>query len=531
MAMDAWGPAAVEERVDVEPSGEAFNSISLDPTTGRPRNPMINAGAIAVTGMVGDTPERPRFPRILETFSRFAARELDWDHDVYRSESATGFRNRAIANVLRSFDIIDDPVEAIVDDYFRQCSIRVTCRDLATMAATLAHTGTKPVTGQRVVEAPSVERVLSVMSTCGMYDYSGTWMYEVGIPAKSGVGGGVVGVLPGQFGIAAYSPLLDAKFNSVRGVAAFRDLSRVLDLHLLRVPNVSAHAIRRSYLLADAPANRGRPDGDSRILEDLGRRVLIVELQGDLGAASLERLVRRVRERRAGIDTVVVDLRRAGASDSSTTGLMRELAQDVLDSGQDLLIADPIGIIEATAFDGLAVTVTASLDEALLRCEEELLRRSGRPDPSAATIEVTDFELTRELGDHALQRLLPHLEHVRFPAGTLIIEQGTTADAFFLLAAGAARVFAADNAGGSEQRITDLTPGVVFGELGVLDEAKRSASIRALTDVECHVLTREALMKLRRTDHLVYTRIIEHLLLSSAERLRRTNREVTLLRA
>lgn len=186
MALDANGAAAVEKTVDVEPSGEAFNSISLDPVTGRPRNPMINAGAIAVTGML---PQEGRFEGILETFSRYAGRRLDWDREVYASESATGHRNRAIANMLRAVGVLDGDVDGVVEDYFRQCSILVTCTDLASMAATLAAGGQHPVTGVRVLEPASVEKVLAVMSTCGMYDYSGTWMYEVGLPAKSGVGG------------------------------------------------------------------------------------------------------------------------------------------------------------------------------------------------------------------------------------------------------------------------------------------------------------------------------------------------------
>jgi cbb3-type cytochrome oxidase subunit 3 len=217
------------------------------------------AGAIAVTGMLPEGDEPSRFERILATFSRYAGRELDWDRDIYASESATGFRNRAIANLLRSFEVIGDPVTDIVEDYFRQCSILVTCNDLAIMAATLANGGVNPVTGERVLGEAHVEKVLSVMSTCGMYDYSGTWVYEVGLPAKSGVGGGVIGVLPGQFGLALYPPPLDAKGNSVRGVAGFRDLSRVFDLHLLR-----NRRCRRMRLGAPTGSPKSPPRGAGR---------------------------------------------------------------------------------------------------------------------------------------------------------------------------------------------------------------------------------------------------------------------------
>jgi glutaminase len=535
LALDLHGPEAVETRVDVEPSGEAFNSISLDPVTGRPRNPMINAGAIAITGMIPDEPEHPRFVRILETFSRYAGRELDWDREVFASESATGFRNRAIANLLRSFDIIGDPVHEIVEDYFRQCSILVTCNDLAAMAATLANGGVNPRTGERVLGEAHVEKVLSVMSTCGMYDYSGTWVYEVGLPAKSGVGGGVVGVLPGQFGLALYSPPLDANGNSVRGVAAFRDLSRVFDLHLLRAPSMSAHAIRRSYALAEVATTRARPDEDHAVLSELGRDVLVVELQGDLFASSIERLVREVDAATDHIHTFVVDLTRTAATDSSTLGLLRGLASDVTGAGKRLLVADPEAVLGPEAFRGMDVIVTTTLDDAMLVCEQRLLASAGRPDPATARVELAAFELTRHLGEHERARLLPRFTERRFAVGETIIEQGAEADALYLLAEGAVRVVllrpTGDNGSGAETDIADLYPGVTFGELGLLGGARRAATVRAVTDARCFVLTRTELMAVRSTDHLVYTRIIEHLLVSSAERLRRANREAAMLRA
>lgn len=447
MALDRWGAAAVEARVGVEPSGEAFNSISLDPGTGRPRNPMINAGAIAVTGMLPDGEDTPRFERILSTFSRFAARQLDWDEEVYTSESATGFRNRAIANLLRSFDILDGPTEPVVEDYFRQCSIRVTCTDLATMAATLAHGGVNPVSGDRVLELSNVEKVLSVMATCGMYDYSGTWVYEVGLPAKSGVGGGVLGVLPGQFGVALFSPLLDEKFNSVRGVAGFRDLSHAFDLHLLRAPEVSKHAIRRRYRLSEVSSGRGRPDADLELLAELGREVLILELQGDLFAASLERVIRALEAEDGEVRVVVLDLRRAGASDGSTVGLLRGLAEDIFSDGQRLIVTDPSGALPRGTFAGLEVEVMRTVDDAMRRCEDELLVGAGRAAAESVRLELTDFELILHLGEHDRARLLPRFEELTLAAGEVIVQQGADADALFLLAAGLTEVEYADPTG------------------------------------------------------------------------------------
>src|SRR6185295_8447119 len=150
----------------------------------------------------------------------------------------SGHRNRAIGHMLRNFDIVDDPEDAL-DLYFRQCSIAVDCRDLSLMAATLANGGVNPLTGERAVHDDYVESILSVMTTCGMYDYAGEWVYWVGMPAKSGVGGGILAVLPGQLAIAVFSPPLDARGNSVRGVAVCKELSRELNLHFLRAPRAS----------------------------------------------------------------------------------------------------------------------------------------------------------------------------------------------------------------------------------------------------------------------------------------------------
>ncbi|MFD7847600.1 glutaminase A [Nocardia sp. NPDC059764] len=224
LALADQGLAEVARRIDVEPTGEPFNEISLDPQTQRPRNPMINAGAIAAAGLVEGTDAADRFARIRRSYSRFAGRELTMNEDVYASEARTGYRNRAIGYLLRGAGIIDvDPDEA-VDRYFRQCSIDVTCRDLAVMAATLANNGVNPLTRERALTGALVQQVLSVMTTCGMYDAAGDWVTTVGLPAKSGVGGGILAVLPGQIGIAVYSPRLDAHGSSVDEHPALADM-------------------------------------------------------------------------------------------------------------------------------------------------------------------------------------------------------------------------------------------------------------------------------------------------------------------
>lgn len=261
LALEDNGRESVLKKVGVEPTGDAFNSISLESKTGRPRNPMINAGAIATTGLIaGKTPEI-RFQRMLTALGLYAGRALEMDHSVYRSESQTGHRNRAIGHMLRNFEILESDPDPVVELYFQQCSVSVTCRDLAVMAATLANRGVNPVTGKQALRGEYVESVLSVMETCGMYDFAGQWVYAVGMPAKSGVSGGIIAVLPGQLGIGVYSPPLDAQGNSVRGIRVCQDLSRYLDLHLLNRPNVGRMTIRRRLTGSVFTSNRVRAKG------------------------------------------------------------------------------------------------------------------------------------------------------------------------------------------------------------------------------------------------------------------------------
>lgn len=185
MALEDNTRAEVLAKVGVEPTGDAFNAISLEPETGRPRNPMINAGAIAAAGMIAGKSPATRLKRVLESFSLYAGRELSLDEAVYRSESETGHRNRAIGHMLRNFNILTEPPDPVVDLYFKQCSISVTCRDLGVMAATLANLGVNPLTRKQAIRGEYVESVLSVMASCGMYDYAGEWLYRIGMPAKS----------------------------------------------------------------------------------------------------------------------------------------------------------------------------------------------------------------------------------------------------------------------------------------------------------------------------------------------------------
>ncbi len=233
LALETHGLDHVRSRVNVEPTGEAFHSmIRLDESSKRPPNPLVNSGAIAMTSLIkGGSPAAGQ-TRLKHMYELYTGRVLDMDAAVYESEKATGHRNRAIAHLMLHFGMVEPQIEETVDLYFRQCSFNVNASDLSTMAATLANKGVNPLTGKRAIAEPYVKSLLTLMLTCGLYTYAGEWAFNVGLPAKSGVSGGILAAVPGKMGIGVYSPLVDKQGNSVRGVRVFKDLERALNLHI-----------------------------------------------------------------------------------------------------------------------------------------------------------------------------------------------------------------------------------------------------------------------------------------------------------
>jgi glutaminase len=233
LVCDLLGPEALRERIGVNATGLAFNSLSaVEQSADGRTNPMVNPGAIAVASLVPGEELTPRWEFLRDGLSRFAGRELALDDEVYASASASNHRNQAIAQLLQDrARIAGDPREAL-DLYTRQSSVRVTATDIAVMGATLADGGVNPVTGERVISAETCRHTLAVMTTAGLYETSGDWLYDVGLPGKSGIGGGIVTVAPGKGGLGTFAPRLDAAGNSVKGQLVARDLSRSLGLDL-----------------------------------------------------------------------------------------------------------------------------------------------------------------------------------------------------------------------------------------------------------------------------------------------------------
>jgi len=232
LALEDRGRDRVLSTVGVEPTGEAFNAIILDERSQRPYNPMVNAGAIATTSLIQGKGPTERLNRLLAMFERYIGHESFIDMPTFMSERTTGHRNRAMAHLMLNFGMIDEKIDQALDLYFQQCSLMVNCLDLAVMAATLANRGINPLNKVQAVTSCYIRDILSVMYTCGMYNFAGEWAYKIGLPAKSGVSGGLIVVVPGRMGIGVFSPLLDERGNSVRGVKVCEELSNRFGLHL-----------------------------------------------------------------------------------------------------------------------------------------------------------------------------------------------------------------------------------------------------------------------------------------------------------
>jgi glutaminase len=531
------GKEAVLAKIGVEPTGDAFNAISLHPETGQPSNPMINAGAIATTGLVaGRTPEE-QWQRILESFGQFAGHELAIDEQVYHSESVTGFRNRAIGYMLRNFGIIEGDPTPIAENYFRQCSIAVTCRDLGVMAATLANGGINPVTGLRALEQEHVESVLSVMASCGMYDYAGGWLYHVGMPAKSGVSGGILAVLPGRLGISVFSPPLDAKGNSVRGIEVCNQLSRDFALHLFCVPVPGRLVIKRRYSAVEMSSNRVRSFRAAKLLREHGDRIQVYELQGELTFDTTEVVMRDIIEKIEQMEFVLLDLKRVASVNRSAGRLLRELLNVLAERDKHLILthvegkpaitgamAAPPGRQELAHYHTFEDN-----DMALEWCEDQVIARWSRTAAGAEMISPDEFELLAGLSTTELAAVQSTLRPVCFRRGETIIEIGAEpADGFYLLISGEVSV-GIPLASGRYKRIATLSAGMSFGEMAVIEDTTRSATVRADTDVECYVMRLDAFERVSMRHPGIKVALLANLARSLSKKLRQANRTISVL--
>jgi glutaminase len=497
LALEELGDELVRSRIGVEPTGEAFNSITLAPGTGIPLNPMVNAGAITAAGLVTERHPADAVDRLLANLSHYAGRELAIDQAVYESEAATGHRNRAIAHLLRGSGALQCDPDAALHAYFEQCSTELDAKDLAVMAATLANGGVNPLTHERVASAPTVRAMLSVMTTCGMYDGAGQWLYEVGLPAKSGVSGGVLAVQPGQFGLAVYSPPLDSHGNSVRGVRVCEDVSRELALHVIQSGRRPPSPIRAGYTLADVGSKRVRPEPDRLALAQEGGVVLVLELQGELTFAAFEILSRRIAAAEPRLDVAVVDLRRVRGVQLPVVELLRDLARQMAVDGGQLVVscAEQYPTIGAASADGTSpILEFDDLDLALEWAEDRLLA-VVRPAAEELVVELVDHEMLQGVDEHERDYVAGLLEPRRYDPGEVIFRRGDEADEMLLVRSGRASVSVNDG-DGRRRRVATLGAGALLGEMAMINAEPRGADVHADTVLEGHVLGVSALEQL-----------------------------------
>jgi glutaminase len=517
----------VESLIGVEPSGDAFNSIRLR-ADNRPFNPMVNAGAIACSGLIYDAEGSGAFNRILATLGRFAGRELGVDEAVFASERKTGDRNRAIAYLLRNYDAIKGDVDGVLDVYFRQCSVLVTARDIAIMAATLANRGINPITGDQVINPYVVARTLSVMASSGMYDYAGEWIYRVGIPAKSGVGGGIVAALPSQLGLGTYSPLLDSHGNSVRGLKVCSALSSRFDLHVFNRSGDVRNGIAAEYDIGGVSSRRNRQPHEQEILDQHYKQCRVYELTGGLTFGTVEFLSRRLAQARQS-QFVILDFRRVPSITKAAARLLADSLNGLIAADTTVILCgmdsrSPVGAaIHQFTEPLLKLRKFTTLDDAIEWAEDQIIYRYGGYGRLNDPTMMREQQLVAGLTDGEIEALATLMAPRTYSSGRRIIGAGEPASSLFFLQSGMVSVKLPNGA-----RLATLVAGMVFGEMALLED-HRSADVWADSLVQCFELPLDAYARFREQHPEIGERIIRNLAVLLAKRLILANRKIDLL--
>jgi glutaminase len=529
LALDSLGASRVESVIGVEPSGDPFNSIRLN-AENHPFNPMVNAGAIACSGLIHEAKGAGAFEHIRRELSRFAGRDLDVDDAVYASESATGDRNRAIGYLLRTNSVITDNVASVLDVYFRQCAILVTARDIAIMAATLANRGINPVTGEQVTTPYAIARTLSVMTSSGMYDYAGEWIYRVGIPAKSGVGGGILAALPARLGLGSYSPRLDKHGNSVRGIKVCEAISAHYDLHMLNRSDDARNSIIADYTIGKNPSRRSRRSHEQEILAAHHQDVRVIELVGTLSLSNVDYVSRQLAGKPRP-QFVIFDLRRVSSVTRAGARLVAEEFRELAHHHVTVILS---GIKRSSESWKIVREWTQGisnlrdfylLDAAIEWAEDQVVYRYGGSIDFHDTTELSEQPLLAGLSAEDIAALAALGTTKTWHRGEKIVGAGEPATSLFFLGSGVVHVTLPDGV-----RLATLTAGMAFGEMALLEKT-RSADVLAdasATAVEIQIADFE---RFRDAHPKAGERIMRNLAQILADRLIVANTKVNLLTA
>ena len=547
LALRLLSPSFMEKKVGVEPSGDAFNAISLDPRTGIPRNPMINAGAIATAAQVWRHDPGRAEALTLEFFSALAGRPLAVNESVYESERASGHRNRAISHLLRNAAVIEEEPEPGLDLYFRQCSIGVTCRDLAVMAATLACQGRNPLTQDEPLNPAITTRMLAVMGSCGMYDYAGQWLYDVGMPAKSGVGGGVLAVVPGRLGIAVYSPRLDAFGNSVRGIATCRRLSQALELHLFDQTPLQQSPVRSTYKGTERRSRRWRSTAEAAVIDPLRSQIKVLHAQGVLDFAALENVLGSIEQAATDGAVIILDLGQVSELPAASSALLQRQAELLQAAGQQLLLCRSSHLELPAALSREKFTF-ASLDLALEAAEDLLLEIScgegiageGIVGKGSAALAAPPMETSTDAGLFGLlaplaanlrEAITERLELRHYAAGTVVMARQQESDQLFLVASGRFSIFLPiprPEAPARLARMATFSEGMVFGDAAFFSGELRMADVVADTDGSCWLLQRSAFEGLQQDNPAAAIALLTQLAIDLGRKVALCGQQLTL---
>lgn len=528
LALELVGEKEVNKIIGVEPSGEAFNSIRFQ-NDNRPFNPMINAGAIACTALICSVEKSKAFKKIQKIMSDFAGRNLSLDEKVFKSENATGDRNRAIAWLLKNNKIIKTNVEQSLVTYFKQCSLLVSARDLATMGATLACNGINPVTKKRVISVENALKTMSIMVSSGMYDYSGEWVYRVGFPAKSGVGGGIIAALPSQFGLGTFSPPLDRQGNSVRGIEVCKRISSYYNLHILEIEGNIKDSIVASYNLQNIRSSTERKEKNIKILEKFGAKAHVYELAGSINFMSVDYIVRRLQE----LDEkefIILSMRKVSQLSSGADKLLDAFIQ-TLNSLSTKIIFSDIEFNSQTwnkIFGSLGnmednkTRLFENNNEAIRWVEDFLIQKYSTDEKVNINENLKEQFLFKALSNSDLDFLKERMIEKKFKKNVKIISKGDEADGIYFLQSGKV-----DIAINLQKSLTTLNAGTCFGEFALIEpKSKRSANVTTLTECTCFYLPLKILDSIQQSRKQIIETLLKNLALLLIKRLKDCNSKI-----
>jgi glutaminase len=419
-------------------------------------------------------------------------------------------------------------VAAVLEVYFRQCAILVTARDIAVMAATLANRGINPVTGEQVLSAYAISRTLSVMTSSGMYDYAGEWIYRIGIPAKSGVGGGILAALPARLGLGSYSPKLDKHGNSVRGIKVCEALSAHYDLHMLNRSDDARNSIIADYDIGNSPSRRVRRAHEQNILAAHHQDVRVIELVGTLSFSNVDYVSRQIAAKPRP-QLVIFDLRRVTAMTRAGTRLLAEEFHELAAYHVTVVLSgirrsSPEWKMIGEWTEGLSnIRNYYLLDAAIEWAEDQVVYRYGGAIDFFEATELSEQSLLAGLTDEELTDLASLASIRTYQASEKIIAAGDPATSVFFLRSGVVHVTLPDGI-----RLATLTAGMPFGEMALL-EPSRSADVFADMAATAYEIPLRDFERFRKQHPRAGERIMRNLAQLLADRLILANAKVNLL--